>query len=357
MKPCFEKSEWFVQCVGIDISKDKFTACLCMADITHEQYSEVREFANTKTGFNQMIKWSRKEAIKDVPIRYLMEPTGVYYEPLAYHLHRHITKDVYVVLVTMARSFAKYKGIKTKTDEVDARVLASLGCTERGLSPWNAPAPVYLQLRQLTRHHTGLKKMHGILLNKQEAATHAEEMPDFILNQYTSLIESVEVQIREVEVAIKKLVDEDATLKENINRLMTVKGLGFMTIVIIIAETNGFEFVHSRKQLASYAGLDVVAKASGTQDPRHVISKHGNEHLRTALYFPAVAAIRSNEYIREPYERITTRNPKVKKIGIIAMMRKLLLLTYTLWKNGEVYTPEKYIKKEATIADRPHEIE
>ena len=67
------------QCVGIDVSKDKFSASLYVYDILSDMgsYSKTVEFTNDKTGFNQLVKWSRKEALKDFPINYLMEPTGV----------------------------------------------------------------------------------------------------------------------------------------------------------------------------------------------------------------------------------------------------------------------------------------
>ena len=76
----------FRQCVGIDVSKDKFTACLQMYDRASDVgcHTMSIDFDNTKSGFNQFVKWSRKEAVKGFPLTYLMEPTGVYYEPLAY---------------------------------------------------------------------------------------------------------------------------------------------------------------------------------------------------------------------------------------------------------------------------------
>ena len=49
------------QSVGIDISKASFTACICSRSQTgEERLSEVIEFKNLKSGFNQLVKWSRK---------------------------------------------------------------------------------------------------------------------------------------------------------------------------------------------------------------------------------------------------------------------------------------------------------
>ena len=88
MKPNSQMTldKYFRQCVGIDVSKDKFTACLFMYDMASDVgcCTESVDFPNSKTGFNQMVKWSRKEAQKGFLLTYLMEPTGSYYEPLAY---------------------------------------------------------------------------------------------------------------------------------------------------------------------------------------------------------------------------------------------------------------------------------
>jgi len=46
-----------------------------------------------------------------------------------------------------------------------------------------------------------------------------------------------------------------------------------------------------------------------------------------------------NEKIKELYERITERNPQIKKKGVVAGMRKLLILIFVLWKKNEEYDP------------------
>ena len=347
MTPDFTPNEWFVQCVGIDISKDKFTACIGMSDIKHKLFSEVLEFPNTKTGFNRLVKWARKECVKTHPIRFLMEPTGVYYEALVYHLHK-LGVPVYVVLANKAHDYAKYEGVKTKTDEVDAKLLASLGCTNRELKQWTPPAPIYRELKQMTRFCSSLKKVKSTLQNQLEALDNAEYAEPSIQKHYEKLIADIDKRLASTEELICKKVEADTELHEKVQRISTIRGVGLMTVVTIIAETNGFEMITCRKQLASYAGLDVKAKSSGTQDPKHHISKRGNAKLRAALYFPAITATKYNPQMKMAYERINETNPKYKKVGITAVMRKILLLVYTLWKNGEEYDANRNITHDNT---------
>ena len=108
------------QSVGIDISKDSFTCCVCKRDDKMSLiFSEVSEFKNEKTGFNRFVKWARKQTGKGVSVTYVMEATGVYYEPLAYHLNK-LKKDVHVALPSKIKHYFKSLNIKTKTDINDA---------------------------------------------------------------------------------------------------------------------------------------------------------------------------------------------------------------------------------------------
>ena len=335
-------NKWFRQCVGIDIAKEKFNACLFMYDIASDMGCGTKsvEFKNTKQGFNQLVKWARKECLKEYPLTFIMEPTGVYYEPLAYHLCK-IQQTVYIVMPNKARDFCNYEGIKTKTDEMDARCLALLGCVNRKLTPWQPPKPIFRELRQMTRFVEEIQKVRTMLSNHLEALTHGAEPVDSVVKHYKKLIADIDKQLQANLKNIKDKIATDKELEEKVERICTIKGIGYLTVVAIIAETNGFNLITSRKQLASFAGLDVIASQSGNDDPKHVISKKGNTHIRRALYWPGISASRFNPQMKDMYGRICKRNPKVKMIGITALMRKMLLLTFTLWKNGEAYDENK----------------
>ena len=123
MGPSIKIDDSFAQSVGIDISKERFTACVCMSDRKgNHQHSEVREYANNKTGFNQFTKWVRKCVLKGHPCRYVMEATGIYHEKLAYHLWK-LNFDVVVVLPSRSKKYAEYNAFRTKTDKVDSIML------------------------------------------------------------------------------------------------------------------------------------------------------------------------------------------------------------------------------------------
>jgi hypothetical protein len=59
----------------------------------------------------------------------------------------------------------------------------------------------------------------------------------------------------------------------------------------------------------------VKARQSSNENPRHSISKEGNAHIRTALYMPALIAVRYNRLIKTAYGRICHKQPNEKMIG------------------------------------------
>jgi transposase len=339
MRSKFPTDRYFRQCVGIDVSKDKFTACMCMLSWgCPAQFTESIEFSNTKTGFNQLIKWARREAEKTHPILFLMEPTGTYYEELAYHLHK-LSFTVHVIPSGRVNAFFKEEGIKTKTDAVDACGLALMGSSKPYLKMWNPPCPVYRELRQLTRLQVRFKGIRTMLTNHKEALTHRYEPSPNAIRQVNALIKSVDLRIDRNEALIEELAGNNPEIKEKLSYIQSIKGLGFLASITILAETNGFANISSRSQLASFAGLDVVARESGKSTPARHISKAGNSHLRRIVYLCSLSATVYNPQMCALYSRISQHNPS--RVARVAVMRKLLLLTYTLCKTKQMYDPEK----------------
>ena len=247
---------------------------------------------------------------------------------------------------------------------MDAYTLGMLGCLDKRLKPWTPPSPIYRELRQMTRFVADINKVRTELQNHLEALAHSEIAEKSIVKHYNKLIDEINKQLANNQKAIREKIKQEPGLSERIEHIATIKGIGFMTIVTVLAETNGFALIANRKQLTRYAGLDVPAHQSGPVDPKRHISKKGNVHIRTALYFPAIVSTQCNPQMKDFYGRVCTRNPQSKMVGVTATMRKLLLLIYSLWKSGEEYDPEhdKLVcskkKKEAELHEgQPHGID
>lgn len=328
------------QCVGIDIAKSSFTACLCQQlNIGQTICSPVSEFENSRRGFNQLLKWVRKHAVVTPKVVFVMEATGIYYELLAYHLYE-LSQPVCVVLPNKVKHYAKSLNIKSKTDLIDARLIAQMGA-ERALEAWTPPEEVFRSLRALTRLYADLKSQKTAFVNRLHSMEAGHEPLPFIVKSTKEIIRKLDREIEKTEAEITSLVASNQYLQPKVTKLLTIKGVGLMTIAIVVAETQGFKLISNVKQLASYAGYDVVQRESGSSTKGKTrISKKGNSRIRAALYFPALVAARHNQHLQGVYQRIN-QNKTSKMVGATAVQRRLLILLYTLWKKDTVYDENK----------------
>jgi transposase len=326
--------------VGIDIAKATFTACMATTEgNTTIQFSEVVLFPNSKAGFNQLLKWVRKVKAPLNEFVFVMEATGIYYEPLAYHLNK-LHLQVAVLLPNKVKHYGKSLNIKSKTDCIDARIIAQMGA-ERSLQLWQPPTPALKQLRELTRLYTDLKAQRTAFVNRLQAVEAGSDPLDFIVHSTHSVIKKLDVEIRKCVAQIEKLLGSASWLQQKVDKLMSIKGVGLITVAIVVAETQGFQYIENAKQLTSYAGYDVVETQSGSSvRGRTRISKKGNSRIRAALHFPALVAARHNQNLQGAYQRIN-QNKTSKMVGATAVQRKLLILLYILWKNDTVYDENK----------------
>lgn len=326
------------QVVGIDVSKDTLVAGYGTLSITQEQkITPAKTFDNNLSGFRELISFTKKnKGTLTAPLYFVMEATGVYYENLAYFLtEKHL--KVIVVLPNKTKNFSKTLDIKSKTDKLDAQMITQFGL-ERQMQPWQVPSPLMKALKALTREYNSIKRMASQVKNQIHAKEYSYEPLKESLKRSKATLSVFQKQLKEIEKQLKELVQNDSDLNDRINKIDKIEGVGFMTVVSIVAETNGFALIENTKQLTSYAGLDVVHNESGLKKHKTSISKKGNRFLRQAVYMPALSACKYNPRLKHTYIRLVIKK-NIKKIAIVAVARKLLVLIYTIFKKNVDYVP------------------
>jgi transposase len=244
-----------------------------------------------------------------------------------------------VVLANKIKHFAKSLNLKTKTDKFDAAMIAGIGI-ERDFPEWKPMSKDFKELRDLCREMLSLKKEKSRAKCQLHAMEYSHEKTISVLKLKKTQIKFYENSIKEIELEIKRIINADSEFKKRIEKIATVKGLGIITIIIVLCETNGFELFDSIRQVVSYSGLDVQMKESGNFKGKTRISKKGNARIRQCLFMPSLTATMHNEKIKSLYERIKERNPNIKMKGVVAGMRKLLILIFVLWKKNEEYNSQ-----------------
>jgi transposase len=331
------------QVAGIDVSQNELVVSIgrLKEDLTKEVYS-YKVLANTQKGFQELVEWVKKKTLAEIGVRFVMEATGVYHESLAYYLVDQ-NQSVSIVMPSKISNYQKTLEIKTITDKTASEVIANFGL-DRNLNTWQKPKQLYRDLRHVTRERGQLIEERTALKN-QLHAEQSEAFPDKkSIARIQERINLTNKQEKEIMKEISDFINQDEQIKKLAMLMGSIPGVGLLTVAIILSETNGFDLIRNKKQLTSYAGLDVKEKQSGTSvKGKPKISKKGNRYLRKAMHFPALTAIRHDERFKAIYARIVGKHG-IKMKAAVAVQRKLLELTYTIYKTNKPYDKE-YLKQ------------
>lgn len=330
------------QVLGIDVAQKELVVCLgrMLEGLLIELHAR-KTFANTPKGFEALEQWVNKLAEDSLPVSYVMEATGVYHEPVAYFL-KDRGQEVSIVTPNKISNYMRTLDIKTVTDKTCADAIARFGL-ERNLDSWKKPSAAYKKIRQLTRERDQLVQERTLVKNQLHAEQAEAEPNKSALKRIKQRIAFLDKQEKEILAEITMLVKKDEEIKALVTLVCSIPGVGELTAATVLAETSGFDLVSNKKQLSSYAGLDVKEKESGTSvktKPR--ISKKGNRFLRKVLHMPALAAIRHDKQFKAFFDRLVAKHG-IKMKAAVAVQRKLLELMYTLCKTGKKYEAD-YLK-------------
>lgn len=339
--------EYLKLCIGIDVAQKELVSCYGGLDTTLKQHTfSRRTYDNTSKGFVALLKWVKSIPVDDTAIApvFVMEATGVYHQKFAHWLHVQ-GQQVVIVMPNKISNFMKTINLKTITDGTSAEAICQFGL-EKQLDYWTPADKVYTLLQQLTRERDQVVNERTTVKNQ----LHAIQSGSFVneptlkrLKQRRALLDKQEAAIK---AEIHTVVTSNPQLNKDVELITSIPGVGELTAVTILGETNGFELIRNKRQLTSYAGLDVRVKQSGTSvkaKPR--ISKKGNKYLRKALYFPAFTTIRHCKLYNTTYNRLVEKSG-IKMKAAVSIQRKILELSFILFKTRKPFDPLYQMKKE-----------
>jgi transposase len=156
-------------------------------------------------------------------------------------------------------------------------------------------------------------------------------------------------QISELEAERAKRIREDPTPEvEKVRRLMSLKGMGENGAWLLVWEFFGWRQIRNRRELASLAGLTPTPYDSGGMRCEQGISKAGNRRVRWMMIELAWGWLRyqPNSELSQWYRRrFGQGNTRLRKVGIVALARKLLVALWKYLETGEVPAGAEVRKK------------
>ncbi|MCK0505984.1 IS110 family transposase [Aromatoleum anaerobium] len=312
--------------LGIDVAKAKLDCALRLPEgkIRH------KVVPNTPAGFEALHAWLVKQGAE--ACHACMEATGIYWEAVAEFLAAFETITVSVVNPAQIKAFGASQMVRTKTDKVDAKLIAQF-CFERHPVLWQAPSAAEQALRALVLRLDALQTMHTQESNRLQVARPAVEQG------IADHLQWLDKEIKRLVKAIHEHIDRDPTLREKQRLLESIPGVGERTIAVLLAYLIDPQHFPNARQAVAFAGLDPRQHESGTSvRGRPRMSKVGHAFLRKALYMPAVATLYRTHWGQHFQQRLAA-NGKIPMIIIGAMMRKLVHVAYGVLKSGKNFDP------------------
>lgn len=260
----------------------------------------------------------------------VLESTGGY-ELLAAECFDEMGVTVHIAHPNRVRDFSKAKGRLAKNDRLDAVTLSEYG---RFIDPSDIRplrSKLLMKLGALNSRLGQLKELHH-----KEACRLGTARIIEVKQTHKEMLKLLAKQITSIETQMIELIKSEEDLAEKYIRLQTMIGVGPTLALTLIAELPELGDAN-KKEIAALAGVAPITKDSGKQRGR-AITQNGRNSLRKILYMGALSAIRYDKKIKEFYQRLISAG-KAKKVGIVAVMRKMLVTMNAMITHAKDYCP------------------
>lgn len=122
-----------------------------------------------------------------------------------------------------------------------------------------------------------------------------------------------------------------------VEALMKEKGVGLITALVYRTEIGRASRFRRGRHIGKFVGLTPTSHESGQQsDRKGHISRQGPPRLRKVLCQASWVHVRYDPHAREVYQRLVGKNPKKKKIALVAVMRRLSIRLWHRMKEAEL---------------------
>ena len=321
--------------IGIDVAKATLQIYIPKSDSD----IEIKNSSDELKKLYSKLKKQYKKELQDIVFVY--ESTGAYSTILEQFCQE---KEIlcFKVGAYQSASFSKVIKNRSKTDKIDAKMLSQMHilAKEKDIKIPKRDEEAH-QIRSYIKYYQSLVKEHRRQRNYLEAATYNLE-DKFILKQVKKKIASLEKEQGMIIEKVVEIIKANPTFKQAYDNITSIKGIaeksGIILLYLFLKYPNA-----SRQQITALCGLDPVQRSSGTSvQHKERISKQGLSLVRAILYMPILSITIHNKEMKLIYDRLIERG-KPKMLAQMAVMRKVILLAHSLYKNNQKYDENRYL--------------
>lgn len=303
--------------VGIDVAKANMDAAEYPSG---QQWS----FTNDEKGINQAVSRLRDLS----PALVVMEATGDVELPLVAAL-AVAGLPIVVVNPRQIRDFARAMGRLSKTDAIDARVIAYFAAT---VQPKPRPLPD-IQTQELSAILARRRQVVEMIVAERNRLGVASKAVREGIQDHIAWLEK---ELANIDNNLTHNIRKSAVWREKYELLRSVPGIGPVVSATLLGDLPELGNLN-RKQIAALVGVAPLNRDSGIFRGKRSVWG-GRAKVRAALYMATLTATRYNAVIRCFYQRLCAAG-KEKKVALVACMRKLLTILNAMIRSGAPWRP------------------
>lgn len=313
--------------IGIDISSKTLDICIKKAQSV--EYSTIE---NTTVAIKKFFKPFAK---KNLVIA--MENTGRYNWNL-YEVLENTTFQIYVLNpLHLVKSMGFVRG---KNDKIDAnRIALFIEKNQNESTLWRPASKSIKQLKVLiTERNSRIKIKRTLLKQKHDyKLMKSIELDKELIKLNKQLTQSIEKQIKALEIRIQQIIDENKTLNKQAKLIKSVPGVGKVLSWYMLAKTEGFTKITEPRKMACFSGVVPFEHQSGTSlNRRPKVSFYADKSIKSILHLGALSAIQYNNDLGVYYRRKVAEG-KNKMSVLNAVRNKIIHRVFAVIKKEKVY--------------------
>ena len=195
------------------------------------------------------------------------------------------------------------------------------------------------EIRKTIKKSVGAKKVRQLIKVAETSvgADYGLESARLRLNMMLDELEMVERHIALIESSMEAALAATGYAEQ----LLSVKGIGIVMASDFLGEVGDPLRFKSARQIANYAGYNLVENSSGKAKSGTCISKRGRGQFRALLYQMAFSMVHNNAEMKALHKHFTTRadNPLKKKQSLVVISKKIITVIHSLLKKQALYDP------------------
>lgn len=228
------------------------------------------------------------------------------------------------------RKFAGATGRLAKTDKLNAQLIAHYGeAIKPALS--ELKPEVLQQMSDLLARRRQLIEMQTMEKNRHQI------MPKQVSRLIKPVLTVLKNQIEKVDQMLLKLISDCPEYQSKFDITQSVPGIGKVIAFSLLSDMPELGYL-TNKQAAALVGVAPINRESGAYQGQRRI-KGGRHKIRTVMYMAMMSAIQCNPVSKSTYERLLGAG-KAKKTSIIACIRKMVVIVYSMVRDEAQWNPK-----------------